>query len=234
MIEILVSHVKDGNMSSCYSSDGRQNRSAFFTSHNVDYHKAIYLNIKNENIIFDTSCDTLEPLNSNNVIYANADSVVTKDDSFIYCLFGDCVPMVIYDKKQNIVSLTHLGWQSTASNLHLKVIDYFVTQYHSNVNDLVVYLGPSIKKESYKVDKTKPIKQFNRPEWQEYIEEHNDYYLLDLVGYINSGIKQKGIKNINIDKTDTYHSPLYFSHHKSWMENIKDGRFVYGVRIERG
>src|SRR5574344_147409 len=207
MIEILVSHVKDGNMSSCYSSDGRQNRSAFFTSHNVDYHKAIYLNIKNENIIFDTSCDTLEPLNSNNVIY---------------------------DKKQNIVSLTHLGWQSTASNLHLKVIDYFVTQYHSNVNDLVVYLGPSIKKESYKVDKTKPIKQFNRPEWQEYIEEHNDYYLLDLVGYINSGIKQKGIKNINIDKTDTYQSPLYFSHHKSWMENIKDGRFVYGVRIERG
>ena len=234
MIEIIVSTTKDGNMAAKFSSDGKENRLRFFKEKNIDNKKAILLNTTNKNQIIDLNDDKSLEVNENNVIYAVADAIVTKEDYFIYDLFGDCIPLVVYDKKNEIVSLAHLGWISVVNDLHIKLVNYFINKYNSNIDDLDIYLGPSIKKESHFIDKKENIKQLNEPNWKDYIEINKDNYLIDLSGYVIHSLNKLGISNINVDDTDTYKSDLYFSHHRSIKEGCKNGRFVYGVRIERG
>lgn len=234
MIEIIASTTKDGNMSSKYSIDGRKNRDRFFKQHNIDNKKAVFMNSFNKNQIICLNDNESLEINENNVIYAVADAIVTKEDYFIYDLFGDCIPLVVYDKKNNIVSLAHLGWISVVNNLHIELINYFIHKCNSSINDLDIYLGPSIKKESHCIDKKENLKQLNVPNWTNYIEERKDYYLIDLSGYVRDSLKNIGISNINVDNTDTYQSDLYFSHHRFNKEGVQNGRFVYGVRIERG
>lgn len=234
MIEILCSDVSDGNMSSNYSDDGRKNRTIYFKKNNIEYKNSIYLNAQNKNIIFDTKKDKCNPPNKYGVIYADADAIVTQKDVFIYCLFGDCIPFVIFDKKKEIVALAHLGWQSVEGNLHLKLIEYLINEYKSSIDDLDIYLGPSIKKESHKISIDQEIKQINDLNWKDYISIQEDYYLIDLVGYVISTLKKKNIRNITVDKTDTYKSKNYFSHHRSCQDGSVNGRFVYGVRMKRG
>lgn len=220
MIEIICSHASDGNMSKKYSQDGYSNRVKFLKEHNIDIDNSICLNIYNKDIIKELH-DEKE--------FIDTDCVITnKKNKFLYLVFADCIPFIVYDSRKEILSFTHLGWSSVHYNLHKKVIKKFLDN-GSNNDDLKVILGPSIKKDSY--IKENPS-QKEEKEWNNYLEDlGNNQYKVDIFNKVIDDIKEMNIDNIDYNYIDTFKDNSYFSHMRSTINKESEGRFLYGVRM---
>lgn len=125
-----------------------------------------------------------------------------------------------------------MGWRSIELDLHLKTIKIMQEQYKSDMKDIEVLIGPSIKVDSYIL---KNPSQKYLTEWNNYLEETKiDYYKINLNQYIVDGIKKLGIKKINNSDIDTGKDLNFFSHYRSIYldKNEIEGRFLCGVILE--
>ena len=150
---------------------------------------------------------------------------------FLYTTFSDELPFVLYDSKQRIFAFAHLGWESIYLDLHEKLGNMMLENYHCEIDDLIVIIGPSIKKESYVVDN--PV-QLHSPKWFDFIEEKLDGYSVDLVNYVLQYFLELGFSSeqFYIHDVDTYQDEQYFSYHLG-KENDKNycQAFIYGAGI---
>jgi len=223
--EIISSSVKDGNMSFNYGEyeEVLNNKKRFFEKNSIK--NSTKINLVNKDKIFF--------LDDNSVKELSTDCLITDiKDKFLYLCLGDCIPMVVYDKKQKIISLTHLGWKSICLNLHQKVIHYYIVNLKSDIKNLEIILGPSIKKDSYII---KNPNQLNDKNWKNYLTLVKDeYYKIDINSYVYDGLKRMNIENIINSSIDTVKNKNYFSHYRFTYvdKEIPEGRFIYGVRIK--
>jgi copper oxidase (laccase) domain-containing protein len=233
-IRTIISTKKDGNMALKFAinKDSLENKRKFFERNNIKCENTVALNVESSDIIIEL---TEEDLKNNNEIFKisrKADCIIARQKNILlYLAFGDCIPFVIYDSKQEILGFAHLGWQSIVLNLHTKIIDQFINKYNSNINDLEIILGPSAKKDMYILNN--PM-QLNMDDWKLYLNKvEDDNYQVDLNGYVVDGIKKYGITNISISDIDTITNGEYFSHHRSAYinPNEKEGRFIFGVEM---
>jgi len=140
--------------------------------------------------------------------YEDVDGFITKrKDIVIATFYADCLPIYIYDKKQEIIALCHSGWVGTHKGIGPKLLKIFIDEYNSDLNDLVVVLGVGIGHCCYEVssdfyEKFEAVsskalleKSFYRKNEKLYFnnEDYNYYRFLDL-----------GIKNITKSGLCTY------------------------------
>ncbi|MDD4036299.1 MAG: polyphenol oxidase family protein [Bacilli bacterium] len=160
------------------------------------------------------------------------DAVIIRESNiFVYLCFADCIPFTLYDKKQKIMAFAHLGWQIIELKLQTKLLKIFLNEYKSNIEDLIIYLGPSIKYKSYILEN--PL-QLKYDDWKPFLHKlSGDKYQIDLNGYIINCLKHEGLKEeqINIDKVDTAKNNNFFSHYRCVYINKEgeEGRFIYGA-----
>lgn len=231
---MLSSTKKYGNMSLSFGKkeDVINNRKKFFEDVKVPYKNTLVLKALNKNKIVDLDKEFLENNKDLSKIILEADGVVTKEKGiFFYLNFGDCIPLVIYDKKQEIMAFCHLGWKSVGMNLHIEAVEYLIKNYNSKIENLVVELGPSIKKDSYIMENPS---QLNLPEWKNFLEkEKGNNYKVDLDGYVVYTLKERGIISIKESEIDTFTNEQYFSNYRENKFNLKDrGRFISGAMIK--
>ena len=226
-LKIVNSTVKDGNMSLNYGKKEEvlHNRTNFFKKNNINNFikiKPIY----KDNIIILVDNDI-----KNKEI--EADCIITNvPNLFLHLYFADCIPMTVFDKKNNILAFAHMGWQSIEANLHKKVIEKMINTFNSNIKYIEVYLGPSIKASSYIINTPSQLKY---EEWLPYLRHiKNDCYQIDLNGYILDYLKKIGVKNINISSIDTAKDKEYYSHYRCnyIKKDEKEGRFIMGAMME--
>lgn len=231
---MLNSTVKYGNMSFSFGErdDVINNRKRFFKDVDIPYENTLVLRAINENKIFDLDKEFLNNNKDLSKIILEADGVVTKEKGiFFYLNFGDCIPLVIYDKKQDLMVFCHLGWKSIKMDLHVEAVDYLIKNYNSKIEDLLVELGPSIKKDHYIMKN--PV-QLNLKEWNNFIEKVDiDNYKVDLGGYVVYKLKQKGVSSIKVSDIDTFSNKEYFSNYRENVLNLdKRGRFISGAMLK--
>lgn len=234
MYILLNSTKRDGNTSLVYGERKKvlENRKNFFLKNNIDIKNTLVLKAQNENIIKVIDKEFLSNYVDLSEEVLDADAVITKEKNiFCYLNFGDCVPLVIYDKRNEVMAFCHLGWHSINNNLHIETINKLVNEYGSKVEDLICEIGPSIKKDSY-INK-KPI-QLGRKDWEDYIEKiDEDNYKVDLCGYVVNTLENLGIKDIKVSNIDTYLDNNYFSHYKEEKFNLEEkGRFIVGAMLK--
>lgn len=223
---VIYSTVKDGNMSFKYGENDEvlKNKNKFFDTNNIK-------NKVNINVLYS---DKITFLNNNKIssdVYTDC-LITNQENIFLYLCFGDCIPMILYDRKQNIISLTHLGWQSISLNLHKKVVQYYIEKLESKLEDIEVILGPSIKKDSYILKKPK---QLQMKEWGNYLQKvNNDYYKIDLNKFVYDSLLEMSIKHIINSEIDTAKDSNFFSHYRYTYidKNIPEGRFIFGVMLD--
>ena len=71
-----------------------------------------------------------------------------------YCISistADCVPILLYDKKNKAIAAIHAGWRGTIQNIALLTLQKMQKRYGTNGQDVVACIGPSISKESFEV-----------------------------------------------------------------------------------
>lgn len=81
-----------------------------------------------------------------------ADAIVTdQPDVTLLMRFADCVPLLYYDPKKNIVGIAHAGWRGTVNGIAGEVIEAMQARYNSRPQDVIVAIGPSIGPDHYEV-----------------------------------------------------------------------------------
>ena len=80
-----------------------------------------------------------------------SDAIITKMRGFaLGVITADCVPIIIYDNKNNIIACVHAGWRGALSGIientikKIKKINF--------KNEIFASVGPCIGKKSYEVD----------------------------------------------------------------------------------
>lgn len=95
----------------------------------------------------------MEDFERNNRILGRYDSLITDIKGINFAIFtADCLPIIIYDRINNILGMVHAGWKGTVKGISAKAIKKMSEKFDSNPEDCLVAIGPSIGPCCYEVD----------------------------------------------------------------------------------
>ena len=163
------------------------------------------------------------------------DGLITNTKNLaIGILTADCVPILLFDPKKNIIGALHAGWKGAYKMIGKKMINYFKKK-GSKLNNIIAVLGPSISQENYEIKndfKVNFLKQ-NAENTKHFKTIKNKIYF-DLRGYIFKQLKNAGIQNIEIIKKDTFNPKNnFFSARRSLRKKNNDyGRNISIIMIK--
>lgn len=181
--------------------DVKENRKRFFSS----------LGILNSQIAFTQQHHTTNIAGVNESgLNDNCDALHTnRKNIFLAISIADCTPVMLFDKKHHVVAGIHAGWRGTAGRIVEKTIIELKTQYHSNADDIVAFIGPSAGKCCYEVGRD-VAEQFPEACSE---KKGNGKYLLDVKHANLIQLLENGVLNSNIETHPdcTIHNSLYHS-----------------------
>jgi len=141
---------------------------------------------------------------------------------------ADCVPVLLYDPKRNVIAAVHAGWRGTVQSIAEKTIKLMVDKYGSEPLDLWAGIGPSISPEVYEVGE-EVWKQFDPEFYLPTDPTKPDKRLLDLWHANHHQLIVAGIpaNQIEVARTCTFSDPdRFFSARR---DGIKTGRMATGI-----
>lgn len=214
---VAVSSKDDGTMLNRirgrHVAEVLENRRRFCDQIGINYDDVVYHVISYDQAqTFDTIVEVTE---ADTVKYNNegifADALYTEMAGVgLFLPVADCIATVIYDPKHRALMLVHLGRHSTVAQLMTKAIQHFVER-GSQVNDLQLWMSPSITQKNYRMDYFNHTDDIN---WQNFCRQKADGIYLDMQGFNRSLAIQAGVPgdNIFISPIDTADDSNYFSH----------------------
>ncbi len=165
------------------------------------------------------------------------DASVTQEHGFFLCVTtADCVPILLFDKRKQIIAAIHAGWRGTANRIVEKTILKMQDLYRSDARDIIAAIGPAIGVQHYEVGK------LVEEEFQK-----NGYKLDAFVSFRNKSSKKLhidlkeinqqelirlGVPKLQIEKTRycTYkNSRLFFSARR---QSVHSGRMLTGIMLK--
>ncbi|MBD3591560.1 peptidoglycan editing factor PgeF [Bacteroides sp. GM023] len=80
------------------------------------------------------------------------DALITNVPGYCVCVTtADCVPVLLYDKKLQVVAAVHAGWKGTVKHIVSNVMEHMKAKFGTQGEDVVACIGPSISLESFEV-----------------------------------------------------------------------------------
>ena len=170
-----------------------------------------------------THTNNVVVINEDNLDYElqDVDGVITKLKGVALTIAtADCQSIILYDKKNEVIGNIHSGWKGTLNKILNNGINLMIKDFSSNVEDIIVCIGPSIMGCCFEVDKD-VVDMFtnNFDDLEEFIrlgeiKDGKQKYYIDTIGInkkelINLGILEENIYLINVCtkcNSDTYYS----------------------------
>ncbi|MBQ8605118.1 MAG: peptidoglycan editing factor PgeF [Clostridia bacterium] len=138
--------------------------------------------------------------------------VTDKKDICLTVFVADCVPVLIADPVNRVVSAVHSGWRGTAKRITENAVSVMTKSYGSRPEDLIAAIGPCIGKCCYEVGRD-VFDGFSDPRF--FDEKENGKFMLDLPTANKSVLIGAGLlpSNIYVSYECTFcKSDLYYSH----------------------
>lgn len=181
---------------------------------------------KNFNIEF-KNLITSKQIHSDNIIiadsqtnfYDNCDSLITDIENTALLLnFADCVPIILFDSKNNVASVVHAGWRGTANEIVKKTVLKMIDIFNSEPKFIKAVIGPCIGKCCFSTDKDVFDKLVKDPVQEEsaysYNEKQNKYNI-DLKLLNKKQLLDTGVVEIDVsDYCTSCMSDIFFSYRK--------------------
>ena len=162
------------------------------------------------------------------------DALVTdKKNLPIAILTADCAPILIYDKKKEMVAAIHVGWKGAYKDIVKKVIKFMIKKGCSPKN-ITAAIGPCISIKNYEVKEDFKKKFFKKDKKSfVFFKRNKNKNYFNLNKYINFQLKSLNIKNIDIINKDTFNAKNnFFSARRSISCNENDyGRNISIIMI---
>ncbi len=158
-----------------------------------------------------------------------ADAIITNQTKLpIAVLTADCVPILLYEKKKQIIAAIHAGWKGAFKGIIKKVINFMVMK-GCKKNNIIAAIGPCIGKTSYDVkeDFKKKFLKKNKKNGI-FFKNNKGLIFFDLPNYVKSELKFNKITNIDMKNVDTFVKRNNFF---SARQALKSGLNDYGRNI---
>lgn len=148
--------------------------------------------------------------------------------------YADCVPIVLYDRKTHTLASGHGGWRGLVGGIIPIMLLAMQAKFGSHVQDLWVYIGPCIQKQSYVFEQ--PPFQMQLPEWKKVITYQEDGYHVDLPRFAVEQCIEYGVDETRIinDGRDTFlMSDIFYSHvrYVGNQDPVDKGNFAVMARL---
>ena len=158
-----------------------------------------------------------------------ADAIITNQKKLpIAVLTADCVPILLYDKKREMIAAIHAGWKGAFKDIIKKVIN-FMSKKGCNKKNIIAAVGPCIGKVNYNVKedfKKKFIKKDKKNKVFFNIKKNIIYF--DLPNYVKSQLRYNKITKIDMKNIDTFNKKNNFF---SARRALRSGHDDYGRNI---
>jgi YfiH family protein len=129
------------------------------------------------------------------------DGLITNDKGVaLITYYADCVPLFFLDVATPAIGISHSGWRGSLKKIGQKTVIKMMDQFGSKPENMLVGIGPSIKKCCYEVDR--PIIESLKKAfitWEQFVEKSREsHWMLDLVKINVLQLEEVGIKRDNI------------------------------------
>ncbi len=230
-----LSNKEDGNLSCKWGSENEviRNRIKFLRKNNLTLSDCVMTNLnQGEGITIVGQNNLGKAIDRCDKAGIEADALMTAGQGiYLFLLVADCMPMVLYDPVKRVLALVHLGRLTTNLKLVQKTIRKMMEMWGVNPVDILAHGGPSIRKDSYRLDFFKE----GENEWRDFAEKREDgKFWVDVIGYNRRQLLDMKIKedNIYMSSIDTFTSDKYFSHYRSVRTGENEGRFATVVGMK--
>ena len=122
----------------------------------------------------------------------------------IAVLTADCVPILLYENKKNMIAAIHAGWKGAYKDIIKKVILFMIKKGCKKKN-ITAAIGPCISKKNYNVKKDfmdKFIKKNKKNKIFFMLKKKLIYF--DLPNFVKSQLKSIKIMKIDMVNIDTF------------------------------
>lgn len=147
---------------------------------------------------------------------------------------ADCVPLMFYDPKQNVIAVAHAGWRGTVKRIASKAVTVMEHDFGSVPADIQVAIGPSISLESFEVGE-EVVQSFRNADYDmkelvwtnpQTMKSHIDLWEANKQDLMQSGILANNIEIAGIctvKNADTLFSARVLG--------IKSGRIISAIQL---
>lgn len=163
---------------------------------------------------------------------ADTDALVTNERGVcIAVMSADCVPVVLYDKRNNVVAAIHSGWKGTVARIVEKTLNYMHVNFGSSGQDIIAGIGPSVSQKAYEVGEevVEAVKTSFQNASQLLIPQENKKAKFDLWKANETQLMEFGVPKDQIEITDlctVTDNQYFFSARKG-----DSGRFAAGIMM---
>ncbi len=166
------------------------------------------------NIRVVTEADAGKPMFSPSDI-KDTDGLVTNIKRLpIAIFFADCVPILLFDAKKEVIGAVHAGWRGTVGKILANAINVMKENFSSDSDDIFAAIGPSIGSCCFNVSQD-TIKEFEKANLSECIKQTKGSTYIDLPNANKIILERCGVKpeNISTLKMCTKcNTDIFFSH----------------------
>jgi YfiH family protein len=161
------------------------------------------------------------------------DALITSErGTCIAVMSADCVPILLYDEKNQAVAAVHSGWRGTVARILEKTLATMSKEFGTKGSDLIAGIGPSVCQESYEVGEevvNEVTNAFGRESALMILKSNNkaqlDLWKANKLQLLEFGVNEKSIEisDLCTVKNNNY----FFSARKG-----DSGRFAAGIVLK--
>ena len=170
----------------------------------------------------------------NNLERIKCDAMLTKDNEIaLSVLTADCLPILIYEKRKEIIGCIHAGWKGAVNGIIENTLKK-LEEMNGSIKQLVVSLGPCISQKNYEV-KNDFYSEFIKKSKNNdsfFFKNEKKTFNFDLRGFVIKKFKDLGVLEIDNVAIDSFASQNeYFSHRRAKKLGQDDyGRCISVIR----
>lgn len=174
---------------------------------------------------------------ANNIIekisFPDTDGLITDSKEVIlYTKHADCLALYFYDEKKKIVGLCHSGWRGSFEKIGIKMLERFIKEFNSNLNDITIGIGIGISQKNYEVShefKKEFCEKFSIYTIRESFLEENGKIYFDNGKFNLKLLEEYGIKNEKIVMSNecTYHNERLHSYRRDKEISGRNLAYIY-------
>lgn len=136
-----------------------------------------------------------------------ADGIVTDQKGIILCIgTADCVPVLFYDEKNQIVGAAHAGWRGALRGVVENTVDVML-KHGAEISAVHAATGPCLQQSSFEagIDMYEEFIKTDATNRQWFAPgKDKDHFQFDMEGFVVAKLKACGLQNITASNIDTY------------------------------
>lgn len=150
--------------------------------------------------------------------FQDTDALYTREKNLYLLTFhADCIPVLLYDAKEELICAIHSGWKGNVHEIVLKTLQTLQERENCCPENIYAYIGPSLGFDAFeaKNDIISLVKQMSIDSSPFYVQTAPGIYHLDAKGLAKAQLLAFGIpqNHITVDPHCTKsHPEMFFSY----------------------